>query len=69
MLSARLGDVLSELYLLSAALKRWDDEGRHEADLPVLRYAVEDGCARMQRSLDEVLANLPSRLAARWCGC
>src|SRR5262249_27976342 len=27
MLSARLGDILSELYLLSAALKRYEDEG------------------------------------------
>ena len=32
MLSARLGDILSELYLLSAALKRWEDEGRQQAD-------------------------------------
>ena len=33
MLSARFGDILSELYLLSAALKRWQDEGRQAADL------------------------------------
>ncbi len=34
MLSARFGDILSELYLLSAALKRWNDEGRQEPDSP-----------------------------------
>jgi len=34
MLSARFGDILSELYLLSAALKRWQDEGRQSADFP-----------------------------------
>src|SRR6201992_4544422 len=34
MLSARFGDILSELYLLSAALKRWQDEGRQATDLP-----------------------------------
>ncbi|MBN7803716.1 DUF1974 domain-containing protein, partial [Algoriphagus aestuariicola] len=28
MISARLGDILAELYLLSAVLKRWEDEGR-----------------------------------------
>ncbi|WP_210505301.1 acyl-CoA dehydrogenase domain-containing protein, partial [Pantoea ananatis] len=28
-MSARLGDVLSQLYLASATLKRYDDEGRH----------------------------------------
>ncbi|MDR8242872.1 DUF1974 domain-containing protein, partial [Acinetobacter baumannii] len=33
-ISARLGDVLSQLYLASAVLKRYDDEGRNEADLP-----------------------------------
>lgn len=65
MLSARMGDALSELYLMSAALKRWEDEGRQEADLPVLRYAAEDTFARIRRSLDEVLANMPSRMAAR----
>ena len=36
MISARFGDILSELYLLSAALKRWEDEGRQQADLPLL---------------------------------
>lgn len=64
MLSARMGDVLSELYMLSAALKRWEDEGRQEQDLPVLHYAMDDGLYRIRHSLDEVLVNLPSRLAA-----
>src|SRR5207248_1676566 len=36
MLSARFGDILSEMYLLSAALKRWQDEGRQSADFAAL---------------------------------
>ena len=36
MISARFGDILSELYLSSAALKRWNDEGRQQDDLPLL---------------------------------
>ncbi|MFP1631171.1 acyl-CoA dehydrogenase [Zhengella sp. ZM62] len=64
MLSARLGDVLSDLYLLSAVLKRWEDEGRQAADLPLVEWAATDACARMRASLDEVLANLPNRPAA-----
>ncbi|MFW8695506.1 acyl-CoA dehydrogenase domain-containing protein, partial [Mesorhizobium japonicum] len=36
MLSARFGDILSELYMMSAALKRWEDEGRQTADLPLV---------------------------------
>ncbi|MBX3505520.1 MAG: acyl-CoA dehydrogenase [Parvibaculum sp.] len=64
MLSARLGDILSELYLLSAALKRFEDEGRQKADLPLLAYCMADGLARIDRLFGEVFANLPNRPAA-----
>lgn len=64
MLSTRMGDVLSEMYILSAALKRWEDEGRPEADLPVLTYAAEAGFQRIQTALDDVIVNLPARWAA-----
>ncbi|MFX0542417.1 acyl-CoA dehydrogenase [Roseovarius sp. S4756] len=64
MLSTRMGDILSEMYILSAALKRWEDEGRQEADLPVLNYAAEAGFQRIQTSLDDVIVNLPARWAA-----
>jgi acyl-CoA dehydrogenase len=64
MLSARLGDVLSELYFLSATLKRWEDEGRNNSDLPLIEYIAADSIAKIRRSLDEVLINLPSRTAA-----
>ncbi|MEZ5653697.1 MAG: acyl-CoA dehydrogenase [Burkholderiaceae bacterium] len=64
MLSARLGDALSELYLLSATLKRWQDDGRHTADLPIVQWAAADSLAVIARSLDETLANLPSRPVA-----
>jgi len=61
MLSARYGDILSELFLLSAALKRWHDEGRQEADLPVLDYAMQTGFLTIEQRFDEILANLPAR--------
>jgi acyl-CoA dehydrogenase len=61
MLSARLGDILAELFLLSAVLKRWLDEGRHESDLPLVKWCAEHGFAIIERRLDEVLRNLPSR--------
>jgi acyl-CoA dehydrogenase len=64
MLSGRMGDILSDMYILSAALKRWQDEGRQQADLPLLHYAAEDAFKRMRRALDEVIANLPARWAA-----
>ena len=64
MLSARLGDSLSELYLLSATLKRWHDEGRQPADLPVVAWCMEQGFATIETRLDEVLRHLPNRPAA-----
>jgi acyl-CoA dehydrogenase len=63
-LSARLGDVLSQLYLCSATLKRFEDEGRPEADLPLLHWAMQDALHRMQTALDGVLQNFPNRIAA-----
>jgi acyl-CoA dehydrogenase len=62
MLSERLGDVLSELYLLSAALKRWEDERRQEADLPLLAHAMQSGFTTIEMRLAEVFDNLPSRV-------
>jgi acyl-CoA dehydrogenase len=61
MLSARLGDVLSELYLLSAVLKRFEDDGRPAEDLPLVRYCCEAGFATIGERLDGVIRNFPSR--------
>ena len=41
-LSGRLGDVLSQLYILSALLKRHQDEGQPEGDAPLLSWAMYD---------------------------
>jgi acyl-CoA dehydrogenase len=65
LLSARLGDILSELYLLSAALKRWEDEGRQDADWVLLRYVMESGFKTIEERFDQLIANMPSR-AVRW---
>jgi acyl-CoA dehydrogenase len=64
MISARFGDILSELYLLSAVLKRWEDEGRQQADLPLLEWCMESGFATIEARFDEIFANFPNRPAA-----
>src|SRR5215813_3826087 len=64
MLSARFGDILSELYLLSAVLKRWDEEGRQRADLPLVAWCMEDGFATIEARFDSIFANFPSRPVA-----
>jgi acyl-CoA dehydrogenase len=58
-ISARLGDVLSMLYLASAVLKRFEDEGRQEADLPLVHWSLQDALARAADALHTALANFP----------
>jgi acyl-CoA dehydrogenase len=61
MLSARFGDILSELYLLSAALKRWEEEGRQPADFAALSWCMASGFRTIENRLAEICANLPNR--------
>ncbi len=63
-ISARLGDVLSHLYLASACLKRFNDEGRQSDDLPLLQWAVEDSLFNIQQAIDALLNNFPNRWLA-----
>jgi acyl-CoA dehydrogenase len=64
MLSARFGDILSELYLLSAALKRWEDEGRQQADFAALEWCMASGLRTIENRFAEILGNLPNRFVA-----
>jgi acyl-CoA dehydrogenase len=64
MLSARFGDILSELYLLSAALKRWQDEGRQPADFAALEWCMATGFRTIENRFAEIFANLPNRFVA-----
>lgn len=63
-LSARLGDVLSYLYLASAALKRFEDQGRKEEDRPLLHWSCRESLHRSQMAFDELFKNLPNRWIA-----
>lgn len=63
-ISARLGDVLSQLYLASATLKRYDDEGRNEADLPLVHWGVQDALNQAEQALEDLLRNFPNRIVA-----
>ncbi len=64
-ISARLGDVLSQMYLCSATLKRFEDDGRPAADLPLLHWAMQDALYRIQQAFDGVIQNFPNTLV-RW---
>lgn len=60
-LSGRLGDVLSQLYLTSAMLKRFQDQGCPEADQPLLAWAFHDAINKIETALSGALRNFPIR--------
>jgi acyl-CoA dehydrogenase len=63
-LSARLGDLLSLLYLCSATLKRYEDDGRPREDAPLLHWAIRDAMFKAQNAIDGVVSNFPNRFIA-----
>src|SRR5687768_10919011 len=65
-ISGRLGDVLSMMYIVSAMLKRYEDQGRIQEDLPLLRWAVRDALYDAQQAIDGILSNFPIKPLARW---
>ena len=65
MLTGRLADALSELYLLSCLLKRFEDDGELAADRKFLDYCARNCLYRFQSALAGALDNFPV-VWARW---
>jgi acyl-CoA dehydrogenase len=65
-LSARLGDILSMLYLCSATLKRFEMDNRPSGDLPLLHWSMQDAIYQMQQAFDEFLNNFPANRVMLW---
>lgn len=63
-LSARLGDILSMLYLASATLKRYDEEGRLQEDAPLMQWAVQDCLYQLETAIIDFLHNFPNKAVA-----
>jgi len=63
-LSARLGDILSLMYLCSATLRRYEAEGRQQADAPLLHWAIWDAMFKAQNAFEGVISNFPNRIIA-----
>jgi len=64
MLSARLGDVLSSMYLASMVLKHFEDQGRRATDLPLVEWSVRTLMYEAQEALHAFLRNFPNRWVA-----
>lgn len=63
-ISARLGDILSEMYLASAVLKYYRDNNEPTSDLDYVRWCVEMCLYKIQIACDELLQNFP----IKWLG-
>jgi acyl-CoA dehydrogenase len=63
-ISARLGDVLSMLYLGSAVLKQFEDNGQREEEIPIVEWACQSLLCQAQKQLFDTLTNFPHSLMA-----
>jgi acyl-CoA dehydrogenase len=54
--------------VLGGALKRYEDDGRHKADAPLVHWAVWDAMFKAQNAFEGVISNFPSRLVAAVVG-
>ncbi|WP_237467891.1 acyl-CoA dehydrogenase [Vibrio stylophorae] len=61
LISARLGDVLSHLYLGSAVLKHYEDQGSRKEDLPLVHYAMQYCLHQCAEAMHEMLRNFPAK--------
>jgi len=61
MISARLGDVLAFLYMGSAVLKKYEDEGRQQQDLDYVHYAMQHCLHYAAQALQDTFSNYPQK--------
>lgn len=59
-ISARLGDILSHLYMLSAVVKFYQDEGDEE-EKPIALFACQYCLCKVQESFNDILRNFKNR--------
>lgn len=61
-LSGRFADALSHMFYVSAALKKFHDDGEPKYDLAVLEWSCRYSLYQTQIALDEILRNFPSKI-------
>lgn len=59
-LSARLGDILSALYLVSAVLKRFHEDGQPASDLPLVAFSCQQLLHEAELAINGVIRNFPT---------
>jgi acyl-CoA dehydrogenase len=63
-ISARLADILSELYIASCVLKHYQDQGSHPQDYPLVQWACDNALNKIQNSTIGLLQNYPYKPVA-----
>ena len=63
-ISARLGDILSYMYLSTATLRQFETQGSLKEDIPFMKWSCEMMLYKMQVAIDGLLQNFPNRPAA-----
>ena len=58
-ISGRLADALSNMYVMSAALKHYENQGSHKEDLVLLKWVCQDSLFNIQTALKGIMKNLP----------
>lgn len=66
-LSGRLADALSNMYIMSAALKHYENQGSHKEDLVLLKWVCEDSLFNIQTALKGITKNLPAPFIGSIC--
>ena len=61
-LTGRMADALSELYLLSCVLKRFEDDGQPAADQPIVAVAAANSLDRFETAIRGTIANFPNKI-------
>jgi acyl-CoA dehydrogenase len=66
-ISGRLADALSNMYIMTAVLKHYEDQGSQKEDLALLRWACEDALMNIQTALKDITKNLPVPVVGALC--
>lgn len=65
MISSRLGDILSNLFMISACLKNYKDKGQKNEDLPLTIVSCKICLNDIEKAFDSLFINLPNRFMSR----
>ena len=64
-ISGRFADALSNMYIVTAALKHFEDDGCPEEDIPLLKWACDDALFNVQQAMKGIMVNLQVPMIGR----